>query len=710
MNRTVKRPAGYIHQFVQIGIPYVVLCMYQFNPSLFNPQQLRAVKHKDGPMLVLAGAGSGKTRVIAHRVSYLIENEHISPDAIVAVSFTNKAARELKNRVAELVGSARVAHCHLSTFHSLGFEILRKHITRLGWKLPFAIIDGDDQAGIIKNILKDMHFHGGNSLEVQDLLGFISRVKTAHVPPLKYPGMSFNPKRRTLERVFNDYQAIRKSMNAIDFDDMIALPVELFETFDDVLSSYTDTWRYLLVDEYQDTNSLQFRFLQLLCRDRQNLMVVGDDDQSIYAFRGADSTHILEFPTFFDNVEVVSLEQNYRSHQIILDAANGVIAKNTVRHAKTLHSEKVSGDLIQAYSCPTPEAEAEFVVSQIRNIRAVKNLNYRDIAVLYRTNPQSKALEEKLFPSGMPYRIVGGTKLYDRAEIRDLLFYLRAVYAFHDELALRRILNIPRRGIAAKTLEKIDEVAQADDLTYFEALKKVSASGMLTGAADLKLREFIEIIERYHRRFMAKSAPMSETMRALVDEIHYIAYLQSSSGSDAFAQHRRDNVDILLNALDSFESHEVSEGRDGRDPGAFLLQTLLDELPRKEEETEADQITLMTLHASKGLEFPAVFIVGCEENLLPHANSLKEPALSEERRLFYVGITRARQYLTLTYARNRRKMYDMLDIEPSRFLKDIPEHTIEYHDSADMESESMREDELAAKMASRLAQMRNLFK
>ena len=681
--------------------------MYQFDPTLFNPQQLRAVKHKDGPMLVLAGAGSGKTRVIAHRVAYLIEHEHISPDAIVAVSFTNKAARELKSRVAELVGSSRVSHCHLSTFHSLGFEILRAHITKLGWKLPFAIIDNDDQAGIIKNILKDMHFHGGNSLDVQELLTFISRVKTAHVPPLKYPGMSFNPKRRTLERIFNDYQTVRKSMNAIDFDDMIALPVELFENFDDVLSSYTEAWRYLLVDEYQDTNSLQFKFLQLLCRDRQNIMVVGDDDQSIYAFRGADSTHILEFPTFFDNVEVVSLEQNYRSHQIILDAANGVIAKNVIRHAKTLHSEKISGDKIQAYSCPTPEAEAEFVIDKIRSLRSAKNLHYRDIAILYRTNPQSKVLDEKLFRSGMPYRIVGGTKLYDRAEIRDLLNYLRAVFSFHDELALRRIINTPRRGIAAKTLEKIDEIARSEELSYFDALKKMSAEGMLTGAAALKLAEFIEVIERFHKRFMAKSAPMSETMRALVDEIHYVAYLQSSSGSDAYAQHRRDNIDILLNALDSFENHEYSEGRDGRDPGAFLHQTLLDELPQKSEEEDADQITLMTLHSSKGLEFPAVYIVGCEENLLPHANSLKEPALSEERRLFYVGITRARQYLTLTYARNRRKMYDMLDIEPSRFLKDIPAHTIEYHESED---DAMREDEEAAKMASRLAQMRSLFK
>lgn len=684
--------------------------MYQFDPSLFNPQQLRAVMHKDGPMLVLAGAGSGKTRVIAHRVAYLIENEHVSPDQIVAVSFTNKAARELKSRVAELVGGSRVSHCHLSTFHSLGFEILHTHITKLGWKLPFAIIDSDDQAGIIKNILKDMHFHGGNSLEVQELLGFISRVKTAHVPPLKYPGMSFNPKRRTLERVFNDYQTIRKSMNAIDFDDMIALPVELFETFEDVLDRYTEAWRYLLVDEYQDTNSLQFKFLQLLCRARQNIMVVGDDDQSIYAFRGADSKHILEFPTFFDGVEVVSLEQNYRSHQIILDAANGVIAKNVVRHAKTLHSEKVSGDKIQAYSCPTPEAEAEFVISQIKSLRAAKNLSYRDIAILYRTNPQSKVLDEKLFRSGIPYRIVGGTKLYDRAEIRDLLYYLRAVYAFHDELALRRIINIPRRGIAAKTLERFDEVAQAGDLTYFEALKEVSGSGTLQGAAGLKLREFIELIERFHKRFMAKSAPMSETMRALVEELHYIAYLQSSSGTDAYAQHRRANVDILLNALDSFEAHEYAEGRDGRDPGAFLRQTLLDELPQKDETDDTDQITLMTLHSSKGLEFPAVYIVGCEENLLPHANSLKEPALSEERRLFYVGITRARQYLTLTYARNRRKMYDMLDIEPSRFLKDIPKHTIEYHDAADLASDSVREDEQAAKMASRLAQMRSLFK
>ena len=675
--------------------------MYQYQPSLFNPQQREAVLHDEGPMLVLAGAGSGKTRIIAHRVAYLIDGRNIEPSAIVAVSFTNKAARELRQRVADLIGNQKAAQCHLSTFHALGANILRAYIGKLGWKMPFAIIDNDDQIAIIKNVLKDLHLQG-SSYDPQAILSFISRVKTAHVKPLDMPGMRWNPQGRTLAKIFDYYQIIRKSMNAVDFDDMIALPVQIFEQFEDIRKKYAESWKYLLVDEYQDTNELQFKMLELLCQDRANIMVVGDDDQSIYAFRGANSQHILEFPKLFPNVRVVSLEQNYRSNQIILDAANAVIAKNKTRHAKNLWSDTKDGDKIRSFQCASPEEEAAFIIEQIGLIRAAKNLEYRDFAILYRTNPQSRVFEEKLVESGLPYRIVGGSKFYDHAEIRDLIFYLRSAFSFHDELALRRIINTPRRGIAAATLAKIDETAKRENITFFEAIRQEAESDHLQPAAKLKLTEFVGIIERFHKRLMAKTEPMSKTMADLIEAIHYIAYLQSSSQSDANAQRRRENVDEFLNAMAAFEQ------REGRDVFAFLQRVSL-EPPQKNEEENPNEITLMTLHASKGLEFPVVYIVGCEENLLPHANSQNEPALSEERRLFYVGITRAKQNLTLTRCTHRKKMYEIIEVEPSRFIKDIPAHTIDFSENGKSEAIQKLQEDQDAIMRERFARMKAMM-
>ena len=674
--------------------------MYQFNPSLFNPQQLEAVMHDEGPMLVLAGAGSGKTRIIAHRVAYLIDARHVAPQKIVAVSFTNKAARELSERIADLVGKTRARLCHLSTFHSLGMGILRKHIARLGWKLPFAIISTDEQLAIVRDVLKDMHLQG-SSLDPQTLLSFISKVKSARKNPLDMPGMRWHSQGKTLNKFFNQYQIIRKSMNAIDFDDMIALPVDIFEQYPDILAQYTDAWQYLLVDEYQDTNALQFRMLQLLCSVRQNLMVVGDDDQSIYAFRGADSKHILDFPNLFDGVRTIALEQNYRSTQIILDAANDVIARNSTRHEKRLWSRQKDGDKIRTTACKTPEDEAQFVVERIELERAAKNLQYGDFAILYRTNPQSRVFEDILVQRGIPYKIVGSSKFYDQPEIRDTVFYLRVANSLHDELALRRIINTPRRGIAAATLARLDERSQCEKISLFDALRSEAQLGELPQAARMKLREFVDIMTKYHARFAAKSEPLAKTLSSLLDDIHYIAYIQSSSNSDDIARIRRENLDELIAALAAFEA------REGRDLDAFLEQLVLDP-PRKGEDEKRDEITLMTLHSAKGLEFPFVFIVGCEENLIPHQNSLTEPALSEERRLFYVGITRAKRYLYLTRCLSRRRTFEILEAEPSRFLSDIPSHTIVIEDAADAVNEQIQRDE-QAKMRERFAQLRQMF-
>lgn len=675
--------------------------MYEFKPSLFNPQQLQAVVHDTGPMLVLAGAGSGKTRIIAHRVAYLIDVRHVEPQKIVAVSFTNKAARELGERVAQLIGKTRARQCRLSTFHTLGVGILRKHIARLGWKLPFAIIDADEQLTIVRDVLKDMHLQG-SSLDPQTLLGFISKVKTAHKDPLDMPGMRWNPQGKTLAKLFAHYQIIRKSMNAIDFDDMIALPVDIFEQFPDVLAQYAEAWQYLLVDEYQDTNALQFRMLELLCCKRQNLMVVGDDDQSIYAFRGADSKHILAFPTLFDGVKTVALEQNYRSTQIILDAANEVIAQNAARHEKRLWSDQKEGDKIRATSCKTPEDEAQFVAERIELERASKNLAYGDFAILYRTNPQSRVLEDKLVARGIPYKIVGSSKFYDRPEVRDTVFYLRAAHALHDELALRRIINTPRRGVAAAALARIDERAKNGAIPLFDALRAEAQDGDLTQSARIKLREFVDIMTKYHAKFAENAQPLAQTLSELLADIHYVAYIQSSSNSDEIARIRRDNLDELIGALASYET------REGRNLGGFLEQLVLDP-PRADDGEKRDEVTLMTLHSAKGLEFPYVFIVGCEENLLPHQNSLAEPALSEERRLFYVGITRAKRWLYLSRCLSRRRGYEIIEAEPSRFIKDIPPHAIAFEENASAAvNEKILRDE-QAKMRDRFAQLRQMF-
>lgn len=678
--------------------------MYHFNPNQFNPQQLDAVLHDEGPVLVLAGAGSGKTRIIAHRVAYLVEVRHVDPSQIVAVSFTNKAARELADRVAQLIGPDRAKLCRLSTFHALGIGILHAHIEKLGWKLPFAIIDSEEQLGIVRDVLKEMHLQG-SAIDPQTLHAFISKVKTAHCTPLDMPGMRWNPQGKTLAKLYSHYQIIRKSMNAIDFDDMIALPVELFEKFPDILAQYTSSWRYLLVDEYQDTNELQFKMLHQLCSAHQNLMVVGDDDQSIYAFRGANSQHILDFPSLFEHVKTIALEQNYRSTQVILDAANEVIAKNAKRHDKRLWTNRKEGEKIRYTPCQNPEDEAAFVVERIELERAAQNLNYSDFAILYRTNPQSRVLEEKLVAHQLPYKIIGGSKFYDQTEVRDLVFYLRAVYSPHDELALRRIVNTPRRGIAAAALARIDEHSKRQNLSFLDALKCEANSDALSASTKIKLNDFLDILDRFHKRFMAKSEPLAQTLNALIDAIHYIAYLQSSSPNDDVAQIRRDNVDELVSALENFES------REGRDIGAFLQQLALDPPKKSDDENEKrDEITLMTLHSAKGLEFPAVFIVGCEENLLPHANSLNEPALSEERRLFYVGITRAKQFLYLTRCLSRRKMFETIEIEPSRFIKDIPEHTLIREDNTGSEIHKKIQEEQQEVMRNRFEQLRKILK
>ncbi len=644
--------------------------MFRFDPNKYSTDKLDVVTHTDGPMLVLAVAGSGKTYAITHRIAYLIDCCGISPRNIVAVSFTRKAAKELSKRVALLVGKEKAHQCQLSTFHALGHEILRDHIELLGWKKPFAIFDNDDQKKIIKDICKNSRFVGAG-FDPENLLHLISITKNRGGDPQKtFP--RWHPKFNAFVKIYHDYQSTRKSMNGVDFDDLIQLPGDLFEQYPDILSEYENQWQYIMIDEYQDTNALQFRMVQQLCRHQANIMVVGDDDQAIYGFRGADSNHILNFPNMFENVKVVKLEFNFRSTRHILDAANSVIEKNTKRYPKFLKTEGEDGAMLRGFSVPTPEEEGMFVAEQIELEHATKNLRYDDFAVLYRANSQSEAIEKGLVARQIPYRIVGGTKFFDHAEIRDLVFYLRSALSLDDELALRRIVNVPRRGITSASLEMIDSASRAQNLSFFETLKQFSTSDDLTTAPRMKLAKFVETLETYHVRFAQKTEPMYKTMRDLIESLHFREYIASSSANDTQTSIRLENIHEFLNDLALFENTQ------GRDLMGYLHKIVMD-APRGESDDDKDCVTLMTLHSSKGLEFKSVYMVGCEENIIPHVNALesKDPtAIDEERRLFYVGMTRAKKYLTLTRCEKRRKLNESYDSPASRYLNDISEDDI----------------------------------
>ena len=673
---------------------------YRYNPRAFNAQQREAVLHKDGPMLVLAGAGSGKTRIIAHRIAVLVSCEQIPPSQIVAVSFTNKAANEMRHRVKNLIGNEAAQACRLSTFHALGAEILRHHLQLLGWRQPFAIIDTSDQLNVVRNILKDLHLDTSH-IDPEEMQFLISRAKNAGCSPIQMPGMNFSPIGRTCERVYQGYQEMRKHLNVVDFDDLVGLPCEIFDRYPDVLQNYLDRWRYLLVDEYQDTNAPQFRLLKQLCGTRNNVMVVGDDDQSIYAFRGADSSHILHFPEQFDHVRVVSLEQNYRSTTQILQAANAVIAKNTVRHAKTLWCASSTGDKLKHYICNDEQAEARFISEQIDAMRVEKNAHFRDFAILYRVNPQSRPLEIELTQRRIPYRVVGGTSFFDKREIKDIVYFLRAIWSPNDELSLRRIVNVPRRGLSAGNLKYIDDLCKEENISFWEAIQRAVDSHAFSAPTTAKGRDFVQLIRRFHERVFKGEERITDIATSLVDELHYISYIQSSSSSDEQAQRRIENLEELYDSLRSFENTE------GNDLFSFLQRIQL-EPPQKGDDSKEDQVTLMTLHSSKGLEYPYVFMAGCEDGLLPHAHS-KETAsgLEEERRLCYVGITRAKQSLILTSCAHRMAHGETVPVKPSPFLKDIPEELIETFHAENSTTQQADAQFLQAKQ--RLAELKRIL-
>ena len=631
-----------------------------------NREQKEAVITTEGPLLLLAGAGSGKTRVLTHRIAYLIDECGVSPWNILAITFTNKAAGEMRERVDKLIG-AEAAHVWVSTFHSLCVRILRRHIDLLGYDTDFTIYDTDDQKNVIKAVCKRLNIDTKTYKE-KELIREISSAKNELIDVSGYELSAIGDRNRCVyASVYREYQEILRKNNALDFDDLLVKTVELFRAKQEVLNIYQERFQYIHVDEYQDTNTVQFELVHLLAGRYRNLCVVGDDDQSIYKFRGANIRNILDFEHYFPEARVIKLEQNYRSTQTILDAANAVICNNTARKEKSLWTAKGKGDKVRLCQFDSAFEEADFIAEEIqRKVR--KGDSYRDFAVLYRTNAQSRLLEEKMIMRGLPYTVVGGTNFYARAEIKDILAYLKTIDNGRDEVAIRRIINIPKRGIGAATLEKLEDFAELRECSLFEAMERADEISGL-GKSSAKIRSFVALIRNFRKK--ALTMTVAELISDVVQSVEYEAYLQDNDPDSA--DDRLENVDELITkAVVYAETHEEVTLTD------FLAEVaLVADIDKVEDED--DRVLLMTLHSAKGLEFPQVYLAGMEEGLFPSQMVLfsTDPTeLEEERRLAYVGITRAKDQLTLTYARSRMTRGETRYSAISRFVREIPQELL----------------------------------
>jgi DNA helicase-2/ATP-dependent DNA helicase PcrA len=624
-----------------------------------NPTQLDAVQHTEGPLLILAGAGSGKTRVLTHRVAHLIDQGLAAPEEVLAITFTNKAAREMKDRVALLVGpdSRRM---WVSTFHAFCARILRVHAEKLGYKREFTIYDGADQVRLVKRCIvelgKDPKRFSPRSFQAQ-----ISSAKNVLMAPDDFLRNTEGYIAENVAEVYDLYQKRLYENNAMDFDDLIMQTVALLELFPEVRERYQTRFKYIHVDEYQDTNHAQYRLVNILAAAHRNLCVVGDDDQSVYSWRGADIRNILDFERDYPEAKVVKLEQNYRSTQTILDAANAVVANNASRKAKELGTGGDEGDRIWVFAASDEYAEARFVVSEIERLMDT-GTSARDVSVFYRTNAQSRALEDVLVREGIPYQVVGGVRFYERAEIKDAMAYLSVIANPDDSGSLERIINVPKRGLGNTSVAKLRDHAARNGITLYEALSEADAAG-LTGAARKACKAVRDLFDGL--RVAAAEVPPTDLIGAVLDESGYRKELEAEDTVEA--ESRLENLEELINAAREYERVE---------PEPTLAGFLQEQALYSDQDTmtsEGGSVTLMTLHNAKGLEYAHVFVVGMEEGTFPHARSLDEHNLEEERRLAYVGITRAKETLTLTHARLRSSWGEREYRMPSRFLSEIPD-------------------------------------
>ena len=628
-----------------------------------NDKQKEAVFHTEGPLLILAGAGSGKTRVLTHRIAYLIEEKGVNPWNILAITFTNKAAAEMRERVDNLVGFGSES-IWVSTFHSMCVRILRRHIALLGYDTNFTIYDTDDQKTLMRDVCKLLQIDTKIYKE-RMLIGTISHAKNEMLTPEEFrlqSGGDFHQKK--IADVYEEYEKQLRANNALDFDDLLLKTVQLFQTQHDVLEYYQERFRYIMVDEYQDTNGVQFELVRLLASRYQNLCVVGDDDQSIYKFRGADIRNILDFEKVFTKAAVIKLEQNYRSTANILNAANAVISHNHGRKDKTLWTDNEDGDKIAFRQFDTAFDEAEYIVSDIKEHVEKGECDYQDNAILYRTNAQSRMFEEKFVTANIPYKIIGGINFYARREIKDILAYLKTVDNGQDDLAVRRIINVPKRGIGLTSINRVQEYAAMHEKGFYECLKGADLIPDI-GRGVSKLESFVALIE--HFKVDAKELTLHELMQEIIDETGYIESIQAESEIEA--QARIENIDELLNKVVAYE--EVCEEHD--EPvtlSGFLEEVaLVADIDNLDE--NSDYVVLMTLHSAKGLEFPRVYLAGMVPSYMT-VTADDPDELEEERRLCYVGITRAQNELTMTCARKRMVRGETQYNKMSRFLKEVP--------------------------------------
>ena len=666
-----------------------------------NPQQQQAVEYVSGPCLVLAGAGSGKTRVIINKIAYLIGKCGYLPKQIAAVTFTNKAAREMKERVAHSIGKESSKGLIVSTFHTLGFDIIKREYKHLGFKANMTLFDEHDQMALLKELTADLLQEDKELLRA--LINRISNWKNDLCSPQQAMALARDKQEQTFAHCYDRYNKQLRAYNALDFDDLIMLPTLLFKQNEEVRSKWQEKIRYLLVDEYQDTNTSQYELIKLLVGERARFTVVGDDDQSIYSWRGARPQNMVRLRDDFPALRVIKLEQNYRSSQRILHCANILIDNNDHVFDKKLFSNLGEGEKLQIIEAKNEEHEAERVVGELIAHRFIAKTHYRDYAILYRGNHQSRLLEKILMQNRIPYKISGGTSFFSRAEIKDMMAYLRLVVNQDDDAAFLRIVNTPKREIGTATLEKLGSLAQEKHVSLFEAIFDFELIQRVTPKAYDALQKFARWIVELNDEIQ-RSEP-ERAVRSMLASLHYEEYLYEYATSPKAAEMQSKNVATLFDwVADMLKGDEFNEPMNLNQIVTRL--TLRDMLERGEEEDDSDQVQLMTLHASKGLEFPHVFLIGMEEGILPHQTSIDEDNVEEERRLAYVGITRAQQNLWFSLCKERRQFGELIRPEPSRFLLELPENDLQW----ERDKPPLSVEQQQAKTQSHIANLRAILR
>ncbi len=665
-----------------------------------NSRQRQAVSYIDGPCLVLAGAGSGKTSVITRKITYLIKECDIPARHIAALTFTNKAAREMKERVSQLLRGDISKGLTVSTFHNLGLNIIRREHLQLGFKPGFSIFDSEDS----RSLLKELLFRDGDT--DSDLLDTIhhqiSQWKNDLVLPQTAESFAQSDGEQKIALIYKAYAQALKAYNAVDFDDLILIPVQLFQTYPEILARWQKKIRYLLVDEYQDTNSSQYLLVKLLVGNRGTLTVVGDDDQSIYAWRGARPENMSLLKQDYPQLEVIKLEQNYRSTSRILRAANQLITNNPHEFNKALWSEMGLGDPLRLIRCANEDAEAERVATEILTQKLRFNYQFRDFAILYRSNHQSRLLEMKLQQHQISYKLSGGSSFFSKTEIKDVMAYLRLLINPDDDNAFLRIINTPRRQIGTSTLEALGQYAGERHISLFSAISELGLQARIPEKNYERLTGFVQWINRVTRACFEGDAIAA--IREMINDMDYEGWLHQNASSSKAAEKRMENINYLIESLAKTLERQDEEDGESSIETAIGKLVLRDLLEQQAEEDNTDAVQLMTLHASKGLEFPHVFLIGMEEDLLPHRNSIDDNNIEEERRLAYVGITRAQRTLTMTFAAKRKQFGEILDTTPSRFLDELPQEDIEREGFGDFTPEKNQ-----AKGSETISNLLNMF-